>query len=624
MKFRTWTLAATAAVSVLWAATSGAAIYYVSPSGSAANAGTAGAPWSLAKANSALVAGDVAILQAGNYGTATIAPANSGTSYSKYIAYVGNLSNPASTVVTGVAFGTGSSGRQYISVKGVQFSSLITMAAPHDSVAWCVSPTGSVAIEVGGDDCVVANSTFSGDRVRFNGGPNGPTPTLVARDTVYNCAFNLFLNGYGPAILVSATDALNIRRSRFVVTIGTSGDHGTFKVYGARNSRFTDCYFDITVTRTSSCDECGLGYIRDYASQNVFLRDTLLFRAGGNMNTMFVSASGTWPGTVVGNRWDGCVWIQEAPVSTGAMYWQNGAKGDTVQNSVIISSAGTPIEMSGFSNNCLVSHNTFVYLGSNGRAGDTFAGGAFSWSGTTTVKDNIFYSPNGKTYAFGVDQVPSYAGNNNLLFNGMGASSSLYWGGKQTSPGTSGAACTSNSDECQSKYGDPLFVGGSGLYAFDPHLKAGSPAIGGASDGKDIGALPFGTSSSDATAPARITNLAIAQTNDNSVKLTWTASGDDGATGQAAVYVLKLSTAAITDANFAAASTVAMALIPKTSGGAESFVVGGLNPGTAYYFAIRAVDDASNASLASNCPTTTTLGSDTVPPGQVQDLNAGP
>ncbi len=52
--------------------------YYVSPTGSSGNPGTQASPWSLAKANSDLVADDTAILMDGSYST-QIKPSNSGT-----------------------------------------------------------------------------------------------------------------------------------------------------------------------------------------------------------------------------------------------------------------------------------------------------------------------------------------------------------------------------------------------------------------------------------------------------------------------------------------------------------------------------------------------------------------
>ena len=612
-----------AAVALLWATTAGAATYFVSPTGSSANSGSPAAPWTLGKANSALTAGDVAILLPGNYGTTNIAPAASGTSYSKFITYVGALANPASTIINGVTFGT----RQFVSVKGVQLGSTVTFGAAHDSLSWCTSPTGAVAVVLGGDDCVVANSTFNSDRVWLEGGTNSSSPPLVSRDTLYNCTFNLYLNGYGPTIRINAVSELYIRRCRFIATVGPEGDHGTFKIYGGRNCQFIDSYFDFTNNRTTACDECGLGYFRDYTTHAVFKGDTIIHRAGaGPMNEMLLSASGTWPGTTIGNRYEDCLFIQEQWVSTGALYWQDSARGDTILNCVVISAAAQPIEMSGLTGNCVVSHNSFIYLGTTGHAAN--AGYLYEWGGAASVKDNIFYSPNSPAPSYlvtpAVVSSGNYTGDRNLLYNGKGASTSLSWNNRTTSPGSGGAACTGNGEECTSLYGNPLLAGGSGVFGFSASLTAGSPAIGAASDGGDIGAVPFGGSSTDVLAPLAIANLSIVQTTDNSVVLGWMATGDDGSVGRAAIYDIRISNAPITAANFLTASQLSNILIPKPSGQSEQFVAGGLSSATAYYFAIQAIDDAGNRSSISNIASTTTSGSDTIPPGQIIDLNAGP
>src|SRR2546425_12482751 len=90
VRIRNLTTAIAVAVMAQWATIAAATTYYVSPSGSAANAGTQAAPWSLAKANQSLLAGDVAILAPGTYVT-NIAPVNSGSSYSRFIAFVASL-----------------------------------------------------------------------------------------------------------------------------------------------------------------------------------------------------------------------------------------------------------------------------------------------------------------------------------------------------------------------------------------------------------------------------------------------------------------------------------------------------------------------------------------------------
>ena len=107
----------------------------------------------------------------------------------------------------------------------------------------------------------------------------------------------------------------------------------------------------------------------------------------------------------------------------------------------------------------------------------------------------------------------------------------------------------------------------------------------------------------------------LAQSTWNSVHLNWTATGDDSITGTASQYDIRYSTAAITAANFSGATRVSGAPTPGPSGTAESFTVTGLQPATAYWFAIKAADDVGNWSLISNVVTkTTTAAPDTVRP----------
>ena len=124
--------------------------------------------------------------------------------------------------------------------------------------------------------------------------------------------------------------------------------------------------------------------------------------------------------------------------------------------------------------------------------------------------------------------------------------------------------------------------------------------------------------------PSRITDLAAAMVSDNSVTLTLTAPGDDGASGRAASYELRRSSQPITDANFTTGTVVPISQPPKAAGASEQFVVSGLTPGTPYYFAIRALDDAASASSVSNNVSVTTLAADSIPPAPIQDLHADP
>ncbi|HET9251457.1 MAG TPA: S8 family serine peptidase [Candidatus Eisenbacteria bacterium] len=111
----------------------------------------------------------------------------------------------------------------------------------------------------------------------------------------------------------------------------------------------------------------------------------------------------------------------------------------------------------------------------------------------------------------------------------------------------------------------------------------------------------------DDVAPGSIADLATADAGSNTMRLTWTATGDDGNTGRATSYQIRYSTSPITDANFGSA-TLVPGPDPRTAGTPESFDVAGLSFSTPYYFAIKAFDEFSNAGGLSNVATGTTLG----------------
>lgn len=127
----------------------------------------------------------------------------------------------------------------------------------------------------------------------------------------------------------------------------------------------------------------------------------------------------------------------------------------------------------------------------------------------------------------------------------------------------------------------------------------------------------------DATPPAAIANLAAAATSESVVRLTWTATGDDGAAGTAAAYDLRRASGGacpLTAATFLAAERVPVAAAPKASGGAETFDAGGHVRKTAYCYALQAIDAAGNRSAASNSAAATTP--DATPPAAVANLVA--
>ncbi|MBN2261280.1 MAG: fibronectin type III domain-containing protein [Prolixibacteraceae bacterium] len=110
----------------------------------------------------------------------------------------------------------------------------------------------------------------------------------------------------------------------------------------------------------------------------------------------------------------------------------------------------------------------------------------------------------------------------------------------------------------------------------------------------------------DVTAPSAIDDLSATEITSVSVKLNWSATGNDGAEGRAEGYDIRYSTSEITSENFEQATVVENSLMPLAYGFAESFVVEGLDANTTYYFAIKAFDEESNYAEISNVIEVTT------------------
>ncbi len=114
-------------------------------------------------------------------------------------------------------------------------------------------------------------------------------------------------------------------------------------------------------------------------------------------------------------------------------------------------------------------------------------------------------------------------------------------------------------------------------------------------------------SSADQPSDFGIANVqAAASDATNSVVLTWTAPGDDGATGQATSYDIRYSTATLNESTWGFATAVVGEPSPQGAGQAESFQVTGLQPNTTYSFGLKTTDDAGNTSTLSNIATKTT------------------
>ena len=125
--------------------------------------------------------------------------------------------------------------------------------------------------------------------------------------------------------------------------------------------------------------------------------------------------------------------------------------------------------------------------------------------------------------------------------------------------------------------------------------------------------------------PAAVSDLSATSMSDTSIRLDWTAVGNDANTpGTAASsYDIRYSTSPINnDADFGAAApiTIGVPSPPGTQGFSESFVVNGLDPDTQYHFAMKVADEVNNLSSLSNVGSATT--DDNVAPNAIADLSA--
>jgi len=148
-----------------------AAEYYVSTTGSASNPGTLGQPWSLAKANSTLTAGDKVYLMAGTYSDdGYINPTNSGTP-GRPITYEGY---DGTVTIAGQSYGIYLSGDDYITVKGITFTG---------NSRFFVISNGDYNII---DNCTLTNSSYSSWQGAY-----------LYNNSTYNTISNSTLGPYG-------------------------------------------------------------------------------------------------------------------------------------------------------------------------------------------------------------------------------------------------------------------------------------------------------------------------------------------------------------------------------------------------------------------------------------------
>jgi hypothetical protein len=110
----------------------------------------------------------------------------------------------------------------------------------------------------------------------------------------------------------------------------------------------------------------------------------------------------------------------------------------------------------------------------------------------------------------------------------------------------------------------------------------------------------------DTLPPAAVIDLAVSDVGPGSVRLSWTATGDDSLTGRATAYDARCRVGTLDDGTWPDAVPATGEPDPSPPGSSETFLVTGLSEQTDYAFALRVRDEAGNLSGLSNVVTART------------------
>ena len=98
----------------------------------------------------------------------------------------------------------------------------------------------------------------------------------------------------------------------------------------------------------------------------------------------------------------------------------------------------------------------------------------------------------------------------------------------------------------------------------------------------------------DTIPPDSVQTFASTLSEKDRLTFNFKTTGDDLNVGTAYVYDIRYSTSPLDEGNFAAAKKAELNIHPLVAGEPQTYVLGGLAPGTTYYLGIKALDEADN------------------------------
>lgn len=634
-----------AAMCVALPGIAGATNYYVRSDGSDANSGTgnsATAAWrTITKANNTLRAGDVVTVVSLNAAdtssssTNRISPVNSGTAVSP-IVYVGDVAAPERLPVPSIGLT-----KSYATVRGFRTANAEIASGSSGGGDHCVIQRCIVTGSVGLAGATYSRISHNVQKMNVRAGIGFSIAGRGYNDKTYPSQYDTVranVIDFGTIQpdarvfrLMNAANHCVIDSNRVSGVMDNTGVGGNAETYAwvlyecyDNQFRFNKIVWDVKTPGYEAWNSGGTAWnayvVRSGASRNYFYGDTIISGLSYDYNARISLAQeacgATDPCTMnQDNHWTRCVYKVR-----GSIIFQQQFLNCSIDSSLFASKTDHALFINTLGGNSRIQNNTFI----SGHPQVLYVENGIA-APNTTIKGNILYTAQSTSCTRAVlDFAPTPASgdivsSNNVFYGAGGSGTAVAWGPNCSAIGSGDSWCTQRGNDCNSRWGDPLFVNTS-WDGLDVRLRAGSPAIGSGLGGGDAGAIVY---TIDTTAPGPVANMAASQIADRTLTLTWTAAGDDGASGQAYLCDLRWSTSPITSSNFANATPVSPAPVPVAGGTTQTYQVTGRTALTTYYFALVTRDEAGNASPMSNVVQVTMLN-DMTPPAPVNDLAGSP